>query len=185
MLNKLLLSSLLFTSTLFGMHAFEVNLNNKDIDLHLDLDMGQFNDSVEPDSVFITTRMLVGSEENAKLENPYDNNFLGEVGFIVQSTSAAAPGLTMGMGLKYAYSALKSGGAISAVPIGVEVDYVLPFDIAIPLHVGGLFYYAPEVLAFSRSKYYMEYEGHFDIELMERGFLTMGYRGIETPTQTF
>ncbi len=183
MLKKLLLSTTLFLSSASAMHEFELNLNDKDIDLHLGLDMGQFNDNVEPDNVFITTRLLIGGEDHARLPNIQSRNYLGEVGFLVQSTSSFSPGLTMGMGIKYDYGALKNTSAISAVPIGVEGDYVLPFDIALPLHVGGLFYYAPEVLSFAGSQHYMEYEAHFDIELMERGLITTGYRGLETPLQ--
>jgi len=185
MLKKLSLSLLLLTANLFAMHEFELNLNNKDLDTHLSLDMGQFNDNLEPDNVFITGRFMIASPENAYLYDERDENMLGELGFLVKSTSTFAPGLSMGMGIKYAYAGQRSSASISALPIGIEADYVLPFDIPIPLHIGGLFYYAPQVLAFSGSTYYMEYEGSFDIELMERGLLTMGYRGIETPTEGF
>jgi len=181
MLKKLLLTVLLLAPGLYAMHEFELNLNNKDLDLHLDLDMGQFNDNIEPENLLIQTRLLIADPENARLPYEKDENLLGELGFVAQSSSAMAPGLTMGMGVKLAYGYLKHG-SIFAMPIGVTTDYLLPFDSFIPFHVGGQFYYAPEVLAFNDSTSYMEYQVNFDIELMERGLLTMGYRGIDTPT---
>jgi len=184
MLKKLLLSLLLLSSSAQAYHEFEINLNNKDLDLHLDLDMGQFNHSIEPENLMIQTRLLMGSEDNALLPFEKSENLLGELGFMAQATSAMAPGLTMGMGVKLAYGYQKNG-SVFALPIGAKVDYVLPFDIFIPIHVGGQFYYAPEVLSFSDSTSYMEYEGAVDFELMERGLITMGYRGIDTPLKNY
>jgi len=182
MLKKLLSGLLLVPNALFAMHEFELNLNNKDLDLHLNLDIGQFNHSIEPENLMMNMRVLMGSNDNARLPYERDNNVLGELGFLAQSSSAMAPGLTMGMGVKLAYTYLEHE-SIFTIPIGIEVDYVLPFDIPLPLHIGGLFYYSPEVLSFSASTSYMEYQGNFDIEIMERGLITMGYRGIDTPVE--
>lgn len=182
MLKKIFLVSFISALPVMAMHEVELNLNNKDLDLHLGLDMGQFNNSIEPENLMMNMRVLMGSQNNARLPFERDKNVLGEFGFLAQSTSAMAPGLTMGMGVKLAYTYLESE-SIFAMPIGVEVDYVLPFNIPIPLHIGGLFYYAPEVLSFSASTSYKEYQGNFDIEIMDRGLITMGYRGIDTPVE--
>ena len=182
MLKKLLFATLLLSSTSYAMHEFELNVNNKDLDLHLGLDMGQFNDSIEPDNLIIEMRLMKGDREHARLPYEQDTNILGEIGFMAQSSSAMAPGLVMGMGIKLAYTPLDNQ-SIFAMPIGVMTDYTLPWDIIIPLHIGGQFHYAPEVLAFEKSTRYIEYQANFDIELMERGLITMGYRGIDTPTK--
>jgi hypothetical protein len=175
MLKKLLLGTLLLSSTAYAMHEFELNINNKDLDLHLSLDMGQFNDTIEPDSFMLKARLMKSDIDNARLPDGQVPDVLGELGFVVQSTSAMAPGLMMGMGLKLVYTPLDNQ-SISALPIGVVTDYTLPLDIVIPLHIGGQFYYAPEVLAFERSTRYMEYQANVDVQLMERGL-------IETPTK--
>lgn len=180
MLKQLILGTLLLSSSAYAMHEFELDINNKDVDLNLALDMGQFNDNIEPDSFMITGRLMKSDPDHSRLPYSQDPNLLGEVGFRVQSTSAMAPGLMMGMGVKLAYTPLDRQ-SIFALPIGVVTDYTLPFDIVIPLHVGAQFYYAPEVLAFEQSTSYMEYQANFDIQLMERGLITMGYRGIDTP----
>jgi len=179
MLKRLLTLLLLLGATAQAYHEFEINLNNKDLDLHLSLDMGQFNHSIEPENLMIETRVLVGSPENARLPYEKSKNYLGEIGFVAQSSSAMAPGLTMGMGLKLAYG-YQEFDEIFALPIGATVDYLLFENF--PLHLGGQFYYAPEVLAFSSSSSYLEYQVNVDLELMERGLVTAGYRGIETPT---
>ncbi len=182
MLKKLLLSTLLLASSTYAMHEFELNVNNKDLDLHLGLDMGQFNDNIEPDNLMINMRLMKGEQDHARLPGEQDTNILGELGFVAQASSAMAPGLVMGMGIKLAYTPLDNQ-SIFAMPIGVVTDYTLPLDIIIPLHIGGKFYYAPEVLAFEQSTSYMEYQANFDVEIMERGLITMGYRGIDTPTK--
>jgi len=180
MLKKLLLGLLMTASASYAMHEFELNLNNRDVDLHLGLDMGQFNNSIEPESFLIKARLMKSDDAHARFPYNEEPNILTEVGFVVQSTSAFAPGLTMGMGIKLAYTPLDNQ-SIFAAPIGIVSDYRLPLDIAIPLHLGAQFYYAPEVLSFERSTRYMEYQANFDIQLLERGFITTGYRGIETP----
>ena len=182
MLKKVLLVSLISALPVMAMHEVELNLNNKDLDLHLGLDMGQYNTSIEPENLMMNMRVLMGSQNNARLPFEREKNVLGEFGFLAQSTSAMAPGLTMGMGVKLAYTYLESE-SVFTMPIGIEIDYVLPFNIPIPLHIGGLFYYAPEVLSFSSSTSYMEYQGNFDIEVMDRALITMGYRGIDTPVE--
>ncbi|MCJ7764367.1 MAG: YfaZ family protein [Thiovulaceae bacterium] len=182
MLKRLLIGLLLTGSVSYAMHEFELNLNNKDLDLHLGLDMGQFNDTIEPDSFLIKARVMKGDRDHARLPYDQDTAILTELGFVVQSTETFARGLRLGMGVKLAYTPLDNQ-SIFAMPIGAVADYTLPLDIAIPLHIGGQFYYAPEVLSFEKSTSYMEYQANFDIHLMERGFITTGYRVIKTPTK--
>jgi len=180
MLKKVILVTLLAFTTLSAMHEFEINLNQKDLDLHLGLDMGQFNDSIEPDSFMIEMRVMKGDTIHSRLPSAQNTNIFGDFGFVAQSSSAMAPGLMMGMGLKMVYSDLETK-SIFAMPLGILVDYTLPFNIPIPLHIGGKAYYAPQVLSFEASKNYMEFQTNFDIEVMDRGLITLGYRWIETP----
>ena len=183
MLKKLLLGLLLSGSASYAMHEFELNLNNKDLDLHLGLDMGQFNHAIEPDSFMLKARVMKGDNVHSRLPYDQDPEILSEVGFVVQSTSALSPELMLGLGLKLAFTPLDNDETVLAMPIGIVGDYTLPLDIAIPLHIGGQFYYAPEVLSFEHSTSYTEYQANFDIQLMERAFVTTGYRAIKTPTK--
>lgn len=51
MLKKISLIALGAVSA-FAMHSAEVNINNSDLELSAKLDMGQFNESVKPDTIF-------------------------------------------------------------------------------------------------------------------------------------
>ena len=52
MLKKITL--LLVTSlSLFAMHSAELNINQKDLEAGLKFDIGQFNDNVEPETMFV------------------------------------------------------------------------------------------------------------------------------------
>jgi len=177
MLKKLLLSTLFVSTALFAMHDFELNLNEKDVDLRLGLDVGQFNESIEPESVLLQFRLMKGDEAHASLPYSQDTNWLYEGGFIIQNSTPFAPGLTLGMGVKLTYSPLKQDHkAIMALPIGVIGRYQLPIDGFIPLYVGAEAYYAPEVLSFKSTQNLSQFQTSFDIELMERGQITTGYR---------
>ena len=86
--------------------------------------------------------------------------------------------LLVGMGIKYEYSRVANED-FSALPLGLELRYLLPFDTGVPMYVSGLFYYSPEVLTFNDAKNYIEYRANFDIEIIERGHLLVGYRNID------
>jgi hypothetical protein len=177
MLKKLFMTFGL-TASLLAMHEFELNLNDHDLDTHLDLDMGQFNAAVEPDSVFFGFRYLYGSEENndKKIDN---DHYLLDGHFRVQQRLAKVPALTLGMGMKLVYTSIEDED-FYALPLGILLRYELPFDIGIPFYVGGHFYYSPQVLSFQDAKNYMEYQLNLDIMIIERAGITAGYRKIDT-----
>ena len=64
MLKKLLLI-ITITSTLFGFHTAELNINDKDFEGKLRFDIGQFNQTVMPDSLFFGIGYIKGSEDNS------------------------------------------------------------------------------------------------------------------------
>jgi len=170
----------------FAMHTVELNINEKDLEGQLRIDMGQFNDSVMTDSVFLGVMLLHGSEDHSDV----DPKTLIELNFLFQRTiSATDDALTLGMGVKLDYTQLQhkhyKQQDYFAMPIGIEGNYRLPFDIAIPLHVGGSFYYAPEVLSFNDAKNYLEYRAYFDVEIIEGGKIRLGYRNIDTDTKSY
>ncbi len=176
MLKKLVAVFALGTS-LMAMHEFELNLNNHDLDARLDLDMGQFNASVEPDSVFFGGRYLYGSKENSDSKIDSDH-YLLDGHFRVQQQLANVPALTVGMGMKLVYTSIEDED-FYALPLGIHVRYRLPVE-AVPFYVGGRFYYSPQVLSFQDAKNYMEYQIGLDVMLIDRAGVTAGYRKIDT-----
>ena len=174
MLKKLLLI-ITITSTLFGFHTAELNINDKDFEGKLRFDIGQFNQTVMPDSLFFGIGYIKGSEDNSDFR---DTDGLVEAAFLMQRPFGTNENLLVGMGIKYEYSRVANED-FSALPLGLELRYLLPFDTGVPMYVSGLFYYSPEVLTFNDAKNYIEYRANFDIEIIERGHLLVGYRNID------
>lgn len=174
---------LLFTTAVcaFAMHSVELNVNERDVELQLQFDMGQFNDDLMTDAVLLGAHMLYGGEEHSDI----DPDVMFGMSFLMQRTlDFTDDALTLGMGLKLDYTSLDVAGSgkndFLVLPIGIEADYCFPFDIPIPLHVGGMFYYAPHVLSFQEAENYMEYRGYFDIEIIQGGRIRLGYRKVDT-----
>lgn len=176
MLKKLIMIVGL-TGSLFAMHEAELNLNNYDLGAKLDLDMGQFNNAVDPNTVFLGARYLRSSHRHS--DDPSKDHDLYDAHFFVQQHLSKQQALTLGLGAKLVYTTI-SDYDYYALPIGVHADYVLPLGLSIPFILGGRFYYAPEVLSWSDAKNYMEFEAHLDIQLIDRALITGGYRKIDT-----
>jgi hypothetical protein len=174
MLKKLLLIAL-SVSSLFAFHTIELNINDKDFEGKLHFDMGQFNESVMPDTTFFGIGYMKGSEQNSDF---HDADGLVEASFLMQRPFGSSENLLVGMGIKYEYSRINDND-FSAIPLGLEVRYLLPFNVGVPMYVGGIFYYSPEVLTFNDAKNYIEYRAGFDVEIIERGHLVLGYRNID------
>lgn len=177
MLKKLPLL-MMAASSLLAMHEAELNLNNYDLDAKLHFDAGQFNEAVEPDSVFFGFGYLHGSHQHSDGDLKKDHDMV-DGHFFVRQRLSGAPDLTFGMGVKFVYTDL-GGYDYYALPLGITARYDLPVDSPIPISVGGALYYAPQVLAWEDAKNYLEYDAHVDIMLIERAGLTAGYRKINT-----
>ena len=177
MLKKLVMT-LALGSSLFAMHEAELNLNNYDLGVNLNLDMGQFSNSVDPDSVFFGAGYLHGSHQHNESADDKDHD-LFDLHFLVKQRLKGSSGLTAGLGTKLVYTTV-GGYDYYALPIGAMLDYELPLGLSIPFIVGGSFYYAPQVLSWQDAKDYMDYGLHLDIRLIDRAAVTAGYRHIDT-----
>ena len=56
----------------FAMHNVELNVNDKDLEFGAKIDMGQFNENVEPDTVFVGAKILHGSVDNSEFTSSSD-----------------------------------------------------------------------------------------------------------------
>ena len=137
--------------------------------------MGQFNQTVMPDSLFFGIGYIKASEENSDFDT---TDGLVEAAFLMQRPFGGSENLLVGMGIKYEYSRIANED-FSALPLGLELRYLLPFDTGVPMYIAGLFYYSPEVLTFNDAKNFIEYRANFDIEIIERGHVLLGYRNID------
>jgi len=174
MLKKLTLMTITAVSA-FALHTAEININNKDLEVGMQLDVGQFNRRVEPNTMFVGAKFLnaddAHSSDSLSLLDPYyEANFLimREIGNY---------GVSFGMGIKLNYTQIGNRD-FSALPLGLEFAYRLPTPKAIPVSLNASLYYAPEVLSFADATNYLDYRVHFDIALIQNAGITIGYRSL-------
>ncbi len=172
---KIVIFIALGVQTLFAFHMIELNINDKDFEGKLQFDIGQFNQSVMPDTTFFGIGYMKGSEQNSDFTNA---DGLVEANFLMQRALGSSENFLIGMGIKYEYSRINEKD-FSAIPLGLEARYLLPLHIGMPIYLGGIFYYSPQVLTFNDAKNYIEYRGCLNLEIIEHGHIVMGYRNID------
>lgn len=181
MLRKIILLTATAMSA-FALHTAEININDRDLELSAKLDMGQFNDSVEPNTIFVGGKFLSGQKENSSVESTGENlvkiDPYFEANFLMKK-AIGDMGMSFGMGAKLNYTK-----DFSSLPLGLEFEYIIPAKKLIPMYVYGSVYYAPSALSFSDAKDFLEYRIAYDIELIENGRVTIGYRNINTNYDT-
>lgn len=168
---------LVMAASLMAMHEAEVDLNNYDLDAKINFDAGQFNSSVDPDTVYFGFRYLYGSHQNSDKDLSKNYN-LFDGHFFVRQRLPNARAFTLGLGAKLVFTSIESND-FYALPLGVTAHYDLPLGLAVPVGIGGEFYFAPEVLSWDDAKNYYEYDIYMDVMLIDRAGLTAGYRRID------
>ena len=179
MLKKLSLISILTVSA-FAMHGVDININDKDLEFGANLDMGQFVNTVEPNTVFVGGRYLKGNEDHSDFTS--NNNAYYEANFLMQKAVSGSD-VTIGLGVKANHTNANLGSKnrdFSSIPLGVELGYKLPTNTRVPFYLGGKLYYAPEVLCMNDAKSFLEYRVNLDMEVIPNGRITVGYRNIDT-----
>ena len=176
MLKKLTLITACAVSA-FALHNAEININDKDLEVGMKFDVGQFNDAVEPNTMFIGGSFFSPDSTHSTNElNSIDPYFEGNFLMIREIGNM---GMSLGMGLKVNYTKVDNKD-FSALPLGLEFGYKIPAPKLVPMSIKGSVYYAPQVLSFLDGKDYLEYRIHYDVELIENAGLTVGYRSMNT-----
>ena len=155
----------------FALNSVEININDKDLELGVSIDMSQMNDTVEPNTVFLSAKLLHADQKNSDYAATADMDDYYEVGFLMKRDFNH--NLEIGLGMK-----LNGTKNFASIPLGGEARYAL--DTEIPMYVGGVIYFAPSVLAMSDAKSFTEYRVTLDIEVIENAMITLGYRSIDT-----
>lgn len=173
MLKKLILISALST-TMFAAHQIEANVNDKDVEGKIRLDLGRMGSMT---NTYFGVGFLNGDNNNSK--TIIDPDPLMEVSFMVQNNVQGVQGLKVGLGFKGEYTKI-DGRSYMAIPLGIEAELRLPINTPFPFYLGGALYYAPSVLAFKDADGYFETRIHIDAEPIENGRIEVGYRQIDT-----
>ncbi|MFA6144668.1 MAG: YfaZ family outer membrane protein [Sulfurimonas sp.] len=180
MLKKIVLSSLIATSA-FAAHQIEANVNSRDVEGQLRLDMGRMGNGSGLGTTYLGARFLNGDVNNSATIGTI--NPLMEVSFMVQNSVRGVRGLELGLGVKGEYTKI-DGNIYSAIPLGLEAQLQLPLNTPFPFYLGGALYYAPSALAFKDASSYMETRIHLDFEPIDNGRIEVGYRTIDTNVKT-
>ncbi|MFK5938194.1 MAG: YfaZ family outer membrane protein [Sulfurimonas sp.] len=172
MLKKISIIAFLAVSA-FAMHSGEININDKDLEISARLDMGQFNDNIEPNTMFLGGKFLNADRDNSS-DNPTSLDPYYEVNFLMMR-EIGNKGMSMGMGAKINHTK-----NYTTVPLGLEFSYKIPATDLIPMYLNGSLYYAPSVLSFSNAADFLEYRISYEIEVIENGRIILGYRNLDT-----
>lgn len=168
------------TISVYAMHSAEININEKDLEFGLNLDLGQYNTSVEPDTTFAGMKYLNASDENSEHEygNFPDIKYFLELNFLIKQEIRNS-GLKFGLGVK-ANTSKVADEIFMSIPIGIDVSYELPLNNFIPVEIGGAVYYAPQSLSFVDAESYLETRLGLRLEVIERAAIFVGYRNLNT-----
>jgi YfaZ precursor len=157
----------------FAMHSGEININESDLEVSAKFDVGQFNQNVEPNTMFIGGKFLNADNQHSSHRNANIDPYF-EANFKMQKEVGNA-GMTIGMGVKLNYTK-----DYSTLPLGLEFAYKIPATDFVPMYLHGSLYYAPSALAFSDASDYLEYRIGYDVEVIDNGRITLGYRHMDT-----
>lgn len=171
MLKKLALLGVSAASA-FALHNAEININNKDLEVGAQFDIGQFNHNVKPNSLYVGGRYLNAHADHSQDSNADLNPYM-EANLL--KIEELAKGFRLGLGVKGIWTK-----NYAAIPLGVEGKYTLNTKEYIPFHFNVGVYYAPQVLSLRDADSYLEARFSIDVEIIENGSITLGYRNIET-----
>lgn len=172
MLKKLSLIILSVVSA-YAMHSGEININNKDLEIGAKFDLGQFNNAVEPDTMFVGGKFINADGDHAS-PNTSELDPYFELNFLMMQ-AVGNQGMSIGMGAKFNFTE-----NYSAIPLGLEFSYKIPVIDFVPMSLNGSLYYAPSVLCMRDADSYLEYRISYDVEVIKNGLITIGYRNMDT-----
>lgn len=171
---KKLLVMLLLQLPLLAMHYFALNINDVDLEASLDMDMGQFNETVDPDTTFIGFSVLSSSKEHSALDSPAP---LSTARFFIQQNIDSAEQFRVGVGFKMTYAA-QDTQQFFALPVLLQFGYRVPVD-ALLIRLSLLGAYSPKVLSLLDAKNYAEYRLIAEISPIDRATIELGLRHID------
>lgn len=176
MLKKVTLLGLA-TASAFALNTAEININDTDLELSLKIDASNYQNNIKAETTFFGARVLKADSENSS-NTDESSNVYGEINFLRQQ-ALGNDGLSVGLGVKANYTRFDSQNFMS-IPLGVEAKYKLPIDSSVAMYLGTSAYYAPRVLSFGDAENFFEFRANFDVEVIDNGMITFGYRSLDT-----
>ena len=163
--------------TAFAMNNAAININDTDLELGVKFDVGQFNEAVEPNTLFVGGKFLNADAQHsdndaASLDPYFEAN-------VLMMRPLGNKGMKIGMGIK-----VNGTTNFVSVPLGLEFSYKLPVQEYVPMYFEGALYYAPSALTYSDGDNFWEYRLNYTIEIIQNGKINLGYRSLKTNYKT-
>lgn len=170
MIKKLIAGSLL-GSTLYA-SSVGININNDTLEFETEYSLDR-SFTLNNDSDYFFTASYLRSEENKS--NTSDS--LLEVGLKVLNPYLNDNGLSFGLGTKAIFADNTDGAAdFLALPL----EFYGKFYLNEMVHFEAEFGYAPKVLTFADGKSFRSTKLKANYQLLENGYVYLGFRDIET-----
>ncbi len=177
MLKKIGIISLAAASAM-AMHSFSLNINDVDLETGVELDMGQFNEAVEPNTTFIGVKYLKIDSDYSSYNDP---SAYVEASFKIQR-QIKDTNLFAGLGVKLNYINNDGNNDFMSLPLSMKFGYKA--DTELPVYVSLEGFYAPKVLSLQEAEGYYEYRFNIEVELIPNANVNIGFRDMETKYET-
>jgi hypothetical protein len=165
---KTYLTALAFAALpLMAQHSAEIDINADDIEVAGAYELSEgFDYEGISSRNYLWARYLYSGESETRSEN------LVEAGFLATGRLSGIPALTLGIGIKGAFSE-----DYAAIPIGLSLRYDIPVEWKVGLDAE--IYVAPSPLVFSDGDGYSGYRVGVDFRPIPNAAVFAGYRNID------
>ena len=173
MLKKIGMMSIAAVSAM-AMHNFSLNINDVDLEAGVELDMGQFNEAVEPNTTFIGVKYLKIDSDYSSYADP---SAYVEASFKIQR-QVNDTNFFAGLGVKLNYINNDGNNDFMALPLSMKFGYKAETELPVYISLEG--FYAPKVLSLQEAEGYYEYRFNVDVEIIPNADINVGFRDMET-----
>ncbi|WP_300368175.1 YfaZ family outer membrane protein [Hydrogenimonas sp.] len=166
-MKKMVIGALCAALPLLAQHSAEININTDDIEVAGVMELSEgFSYEGLSSRNYLFARYLYSGESKTRDDN------LVEAGFLATGNLSGMPALTLGIGIKGAFSE-----DYAAIPIGLTLRYDIPSEWQVALDAD--VYVAPSPLVFSDGDSYSAYRIGVSFRPIPNGAIYGGYRNID------
>ncbi len=164
-IKKLILSSLLSVNILMAQNSIGLNINNKDIEAIVSLDLNSLNNYSNGTTYTIDSSYL-----------HTDTNNMGTIGISAMNSLPLADRISLSFGLKSIFAS-----DFLALPLYAKASFEVPFNDTVPeTTISTSITYSPSVLTFKDGDNFRDFRVEANMEVIPSIHIFTGYRNIYT-----